>query len=133
MTLGQKQELFSIMLCKLLSKMDADGYGVRTGDVWAHDVNGIIEFMEAVLPYLPEHLLESRYRYLQTLNAMRHMPNSCHYYKLAADLNLFKDGRYLTKTEDHKPFGEYWESLGGAWGGHFGDANHYSLEHGGRK
>lgn len=29
--------------------------------------------------------------------------------------------------------GEYWESIGGAWGGRFNDGNHYSLGHGGRK
>ncbi len=62
-----------------------------------------------------------------------HMPNSLHYSRLAIDLNLFKDGKWLDKTEDHKPLGEYWESLGGSWGGRFRDGNHYSLEHYGRK
>ena len=62
-----------------------------------------------------------------------HMKNSLHGKRLAIDLNLFKDGKYLTKTEDHLPLGEYWESIGGSWGGRFGDGNHYSLEHNGRK
>jgi hypothetical protein len=62
-----------------------------------------------------------------------HKENSLHYVRLAIDLNLFKDGKYLTQTEDHEPLGMYWESLGGSWGGRFGDGNHYSLEHGGRK
>lgn len=62
-----------------------------------------------------------------------HMPNSLHYVRLAIDLNLFKDGAYLTSTEDHQAFGEYWESLGGSWGGRFGDGNHYSIEHMGRR
>ena len=53
--------------------------------------------------------------------------NSLHKEKLAIDLNLFKDGRYLSATEDHKPLGEFWESLGGTWGGRFNDGNHYSL------
>jgi len=56
--------------------------------------------------------------------------NSLHRKRLAIDLNLFKDGQYLTTTEDHKPLGEYWESIGGTWGGRFDDGNHYSLEHG---
>lgn len=56
-----------------------------------------------------------------------HKENSFHYKRLAIDLNLFKDGKYLTKTEDHKPLGEYWESIGGTWGGRFDDGNHYSL------
>lgn len=70
-----------------------------------------------------------------------HMEGSLHYIRLAVDFNLFKDGKYLTKTEDYKLLGEYWESIGGSWGGRFGagpdgigtDGNHFSLEHGGRK
>lgn len=62
-----------------------------------------------------------------------HMNGSLHYIRLAIDLNLFKDGKYLTSTEDHKELGEYWESLGGSWGGRFKDGNHYSLAHEGRK
>ena len=62
-----------------------------------------------------------------------HIPNSLHYSRLAIDLNLFKDGKWLNKTEDHMPLGEYWESIGGSWGGRFRDGNHYSLEHYGRK
>lgn len=58
---------------------------------------------------------------------------SNHKLRLAIDLNLFKDGKYLTKTEDHRPIGEYWESLGGSWGGRFNDGNHYSIEHKGRR
>ncbi|MHA2085951.1 MAG: M15 family metallopeptidase [Candidatus Thorarchaeota archaeon] len=57
-----------------------------------------------------------------------HQENSFHYKRLAIDLNLFKDGVYLTDTEAHKPLGEFWESLGGTWGGRFlsPDGNHYS-------
>ena len=62
-----------------------------------------------------------------------HMKNSLHYKKLAVDLNLFKDGVYLTKTQDHEPLGLFWESIGGSWGGRFQDGNHYSLEYKGRK
>ena len=56
-----------------------------------------------------------------------HMKGSLHYNKLAIDLNLFKEGRYLSSTEAHRPLGEFWESIGGSWGGHFDDGNHYSL------
>lgn len=56
-------------------------------------------------------------------------PRSAHKQKLAMDLNLFKDGRYLDTTEDHRILGEKWESMGGTWGGRFNDGNHYSLEH----
>jgi D-alanyl-D-alanine carboxypeptidase len=62
-----------------------------------------------------------------------HMPGSLHYVRLAIDLNLFKDGKYLDKSEDHLVLGEYWESKGGTWGGRFKDGNHYSLAHAGKK
>ena len=57
-----------------------------------------------------------------------HIGDSFHYRRLAIDLNLFKDGKYLPRTEDHKPLGKYWESIGGTWGGRFKspDGNHYS-------
>lgn len=56
---------------------------------------------------------------------------SCHKLRLAIDINLFKDGKYLSSTKDHQPIGEWWESIGGSWGGRFNDGNHYSLEYDG--
>jgi hypothetical protein len=59
------------------------------------------------------------------------IPNSNHKIRLAIDLNLFRDGEYLTKTEDYAPLGEYWKSIGGSWGGDFDDGNHFSFAHSG--
>ena len=56
---------------------------------------------------------------------------SLHSVRLAVDLNLFKAGEWLQATEDHRELGEFWESIGGAWGGRFNDGNHYSLAHAG--
>lgn len=63
----------------------------------------------------------------------RGISNSLHTSRLAIDLNLFQKGKYLTKSEDYLPLGEYWESIGGSWGGRFSkpDGNHFSLEHNG--
>ena len=55
-----------------------------------------------------------------------HKIGSYHYKRLAIDLNLFKNGRYLAETKDHEPLGLFWESLCGTWGGRFQDGNHYS-------
>lgn len=56
--------------------------------------------------------------------------NSVHTERLAVDFNLFKDGRYLAHTEEHRPLGEFWKSLhhDNRWGGDFKnpDGNHYS-------
>ena len=62
-----------------------------------------------------------------------HMKNSLHYIRLAQDFNLFINGVFQDTTEAHRPLGEYWESIGGSWGGRWGDGNHYSLGHEGRK
>lgn len=48
-----------------------------------------------------------------------------HKRRLAIDLNLFRDGTYMSNTEAHRPLGEWWESIGGIWGGRFKDGNHY--------
>lgn len=103
MTLGQKQEQFSVMVQHLLTFAHNNGYNVRLG-----------------------HALRCR-------NCHTGHKNSLHKEKLAIDLNLFKDGIYLTSTEDHRPLGKFWKSIGGTWGGDFGDGNHYSLAHNGMK
>ena len=58
----------------------------------------------------------------------RHIKNSFHNNALADDFNLFRNGLYLRRTEDHKPIGDKWESLDPlcSWGGRWGDGNHYS-------
>ena len=55
-----------------------------------------------------------------------HKLGSYHYKGLAVDLNLFKDNKWLKDTEDHWELGEYWERIGGTWGGRWDDGNHYS-------
>jgi hypothetical protein len=61
--------------------------------------------------------------------------NSLHKLGLAVDINLYRDGVYLTETDDHKELGEFWKSLdpNHAWGGDFNDGNHYSSKHQGMK
>lgn len=58
--------------------------------------------------------------------------NSLHCERLAIDLNLFKDGRYIMNEEGHLELGAWWKSLSPnhRWGGDFStrkDPNHYSL------
>lgn len=88
-----------------------------------------------MVPRLVDFIFASGYEvtYGDAKATKGHRPNSLHYIGLAIDLNLFKDGVYLKNTEDHLFAGEFWESIGGTWGGRFGDGNHYSLEHRGRK
>lgn len=74
--------------------------------------------------------------------AEHHSRHSLHHDSLACDLPMvWPDGRYGT-WEEYRPLGEYWESIGGIWGGRFDlnadgvakdDANHFSLAYNGRK
>lgn len=57
-----------------------------------------------------------------------HKKRSLHYIRLAVDLNLFKNGKWLKETKDHLPFGVFWETMGGTWGGRHDDGNHYALK-----
>ena len=65
--------------------------------------------------------------------------NSLHTQRLAIDFNLFRDGQYLSATEDYRLLGEYWEAQSHppdyecAWGGRFNDGGHFSIAHGGRR
>ena len=111
MTLGQKQRKFTRMIADLINYAYSNGYELTFGDAYRDPrVHG---------------QLGQKKSYSSA--------NSLHKERLAVDFNLFKDGAYLTRTEDHRPLGEFWESIGGTWGGRFNDGNHYSLEHGGRK
>ena len=60
-------------------------------------------------------------------------PESLHKKRLAVDLNLFKDGEYMTGSTGHDVLGKFWTSMGGSWGGDFADFNHYSLKHEGMR
>ena len=111
MRLGAKQELFSKALSLLIHYATFRGYEIRMGEVERSKVEA----------------------------TRKGFPNSNHTRRLAADLNLFRDGKYLSKTSDHAILGEFWEGLTGeysgekiifAWGCRFKDGNHYSIQHG---
>lgn len=113
MNLIDKQKAFPVLLASLIRKAVELDYELTLGEVWR-----------------PK---ETAYLYAkQGIGA----ENSLHCIRLAIDINLFKQYRLLTKTEDYKVMGEYWESLSHedlvcAWGGRFADGNHFSIEHNG--
>jgi hypothetical protein len=110
-TLGQKQRRFVPMIAQLIAFAYASGYELTFGDAYRDPrVHGAVG-------------VKTSYS----------SANSVHKSRLAVDFNLFKDGVFLTQSDDHLPLGEFWESIGGTWGGRFNDGNHYSLEHNGRK
>jgi hypothetical protein len=111
MTLRQKQSKFARMVADLILKAYELGYEITLGDAYRDPrLHGGVG-------------LKKGYGHSK----------SCHKIRLAIDLNLFKDGVFLDKSDDHKILGEWWESQGGTWGGRFNDGNHYSLSHEGMK
>jgi len=111
MTLGQKQRTFTRMIGLLIEYAYQQGYELTFGDAYRD-------------PRAFGHIGQK---------GPYGRDDSLHKERLAVDFNLFKDGEYLTSTEAHRPLGEYWESLGGSWGGRFNDGNHYSWSHEGRR
>jgi hypothetical protein len=106
MTLRQKQSMFISMLARLILYAESLGYELTMGRGYVSPAANKAEGGH---------------------------PRSTHLYKLAIDLNLFKNGKYLSSTKSHESLGIYWESMGGTWGGRFNDGNHYSIEHNGVK
>lgn len=113
MALLQKQHLFTRLVCELLTHLHEQGYEVTFGETWRPP--------------------ETAYLYSKEGKGI---PNSLHCMRLAIDLNLWKDGEWLKRSEDYAAVGKFWESLSSAeakccWGGAFGDGNHFSVEHNG--
>lgn len=108
-TLRQKQSRFALASARLVLQAAAMGYEVTLGDA----------FRDARL-----------HGNMGERKAYGH-PYSMHKLRLALDLNLFRNGRYLEGSDAHRPLGEWWERQGRdhRWGGRFGDGNHYSLGH----
>jgi hypothetical protein len=106
MSLQQQQSCFAIMVAKLIQQAVIMGYEVTLGDAYRDPrLHGAIGVKKGY-----------------------GTANSFHKQRLAIDLNLFKEGKFLQSTEAHKPLGTWWKSQGGTWGGDFKtpDGNHYS-------
>jgi hypothetical protein len=114
LTLGQKQRLFTHLVAQLIVHAYAEGYELTFGEAYR----------------TPEQAKWNADK------AGTGIANSLHTSRLAVDLNLFRDGKFLTTSDDHRPLGAFWKTLhpACAWGGDFRprpDGNHYSLSHNG--
>lgn len=115
MTLGEKQRLFTRLVGLLIEYAYQQGYELSFGDAFRSQQQAIQNAKDGI-----------------------GIPGSLHNKRLAIDFNLFKNGAFLSKSEDHFDLGVFWEGLHPfcRWGGRFinkPDGNHYSLEHEGVK
>lgn len=103
MTLREKQTRFAAMLGGLLCKAESSGSPVLIMEIYRS--------------------LETQRGYVAR-GASKTL-NSKHLDGLAVDLvfleDLKDDGKINYSPEKYKPLGEFWESIGGRWGGRFGD------------
>lgn len=108
MSILQRQQAFAPMVAKLILHAIEMGYQVKIGEV-----------------YRPQATADLY------ANDGKGIEHSLHIKNLAVDLMLFKDGSYLTKNEDYRDLGLWWEKQATfdvplCWGGRFGDGNHFS-------
>jgi hypothetical protein len=112
MTLREQQSLFVKLVGILIEWSYQNGYELTFAEAWRSSAEA-------------------------QLNAKDGAGIACslHMERLAIDLNLFKNGDFLTEAADYRPMGEYWKSLHelARWGGDFPhvDADHFSLTWGG--
>lgn len=139
MTLGEKQKLFVRCFAQWLPWALSKGYEFSFGEAKRSDeqaeINSIGQMGRETVAQLVQRIFPGLSSALRNNGKANGIRRTAHGNQLALDLNAFKNGVYLTKTEDWKELGEHWESLHPLcrWGGRFGDGNHLSVEHDGVK
>jgi hypothetical protein len=102
------QEEFAQSAAKLIQKAAEFGYAVTLGEAWR----------------TPEQAQWDVDHHIG-------IAHSLHMDRLAIDLNLFKDGQFLTTPDAYVQLGAWWKTLGPAYryGGDFKikDFDHYSI------
>jgi len=106
MRLRERQSIFARNVARLIEWCFRSGYDVTLGEAWR-----------------PQFAADEYAKQGQGSK------KSLHIDRLAIDLNLFKEGQFLTKNEDYSRAGDAWKALHemNRWGGAFGDGNHFSM------
>lgn len=123
MKLSQAQSKFSLMIAQLIIWGNENGFTFTFGEAHRTDEQQILYFTGFDVKLINDTptLIKDKQK-SKTLN-------SNHKSKLAIDLNIFKDGQYITSFADTKPIGDKWESMDrkNRWGG---DWNQNDIEDG---
>ena len=111
MNILQLQQRFAQDAAKLIQKAQELGYEVTLGEAWRTPEQAALDAQHGT-----------------------GIKDSVHCQRLAIDLNLFKDGLWLSddSTGAFRQLGEWWKSLGPdhCWGGDFSglvDLDHFSI------
>ena len=124
MSLRKKQSVFARNISKLILWAFDNGYEITLGEAY--------RTVDQQLLYYNGYTLDKEESGLKVVKTSRKSKtmNSKHLKKLALDINLFKDGKYMTTKEAFKPLADKWKSLhpknvsGCDWGWDF---NHFQM------
>lgn len=110
MTLLEQQMIFARNVAKLLSYISKMQFSFTLGEVYRTPTQAAL--------------------YAQEGKGITH---SLHCDRLAIDIFIFKDKKYLTDSEDYATIGAYWKTLHilNGWGGDFKtipDGNHFQMQ-----
>ena len=146
MTLGDKQRLFAKLFAELVLWVYDQGYEVTYGEFYRSDEQAVINVLGPVgrqdLCSLLERNSATNLRFHDLSVAISNNTGSgilktLHGLKIAADINLFLGGRYLSDSDAYQFAGNKWKAMHpeNRWGGDFStpDGNHFSIEHEGVK
>jgi hypothetical protein len=125
MTLREKQSIFALNVAKLIKYAYEHGYEVTLGEAYRTKDQQLLYFEGFKLLKVGREL-----KLTKDCPKSKTM-NSRHLNKLAIDLNVFKDGIYLTESKLFSKLAKYWTSLnadnvsGYDWGWDF---NHFEMK-----
>ena len=98
MKLSEKQRRFTLMVAELILFAYAREMELTMGEAFRTDEQ----------------------QKLHIKSGASRVKRSRHQERLAVDINLFINGRYVRDKEKYRALGEKWELVGGRWGGRFG-------------
>lgn len=137
--LGTLQRRHTLALAKLIEHINASGYECTWDEAHRTDeqaaINALTHDQRARVALLTKGEFPAFAAAIAASTA-KGINHSVHRLRLAVDLNLFKDGKFLEDAADYLPFGAWWKSQNpdvARWGGDWGDADHFSFEYQGVK
>jgi hypothetical protein len=143
-SLGDKQRRFALRIADWMAWVFEQGYAITFGEGMRSDeqaeINALGAGRKMLCQFIAPHWPELARRIAN--NTGSGIRNTLHEWGLAHDFNLFRrnargDWEYVTDGDspEWRLAGRHWETMGAdhCWGGRFGDGNHLSISHEGRK
>lgn len=137
--LGALQRKFTLATAKLIEHIYESGFEATYDEAHRSDEQAAINALTIDQRKRVALLTKGEFPVFAqaiAVSTSRGINHSVHRLRLALDLNLFKDGKFLSDAADYLPFGAWWKAQNpeiAHWGGDWGDADHFSFEYQGVK